>query len=291
MRPFGKYQLRRRIGAGGMGVVYLAVDLALGRDVAIKTLPRVSPESSFRLRREARAMASITHPNAALIYAVEFYRGVPLLVLEYLSGGTVQDRLPALPYGAAETIDLGFALASALEAAHAVGILHRDIKPSNVGFSGKGTPKLLDFGLARLFASIQPTRSWSPSDSQVTLTSPVETDGRSLKTVGVVGTPAYLSPEAMVGLPPGPQFDLWGLAVLLVEALSGCNPFRGSSGDETMRRILDGERPSVRSLAVDCPTPLADFLEGCLDRDPRNRPQSARGFIFELGQVRVQLAP
>lgn len=143
----GKYRLDRRIGAGGMGVVYRTRDLALGRDVAIKTLPRLSRTGARRLQREARAGARLIHPHLGLIFAAESWRGTPMLVLEYLPGGTLSDRIRKGAIPPAQVASWGVALAGALEAAHGRGILHRDIKPSNVGFTADGAPKLLDFGL------------------------------------------------------------------------------------------------------------------------------------------------
>ncbi len=158
----GKYAVERRIGAGGMGVVYLAVDLALGRRVAIKTLPRIAPEQAMRLRREARAMVAVSHPNLALIFGAETWHGTPALVFEYLEGGTLGDRLQHGPLPASQVVQLGLAMSDVLDRIHAAGILHRDIKPSNIGYAGDGTPKLLDFGLARI---MEDTRRESPSDS------------------------------------------------------------------------------------------------------------------------------
>ena len=142
----GAFRLDRRIGSGGMGVVYRAHDLALGRMVAIKTLPRVSAEEAAHLRREARAMAALSHPNLAVIFGAETWRGTPMLVVEYLGGGTLADRLRLGRAAQAEVIELGLTLTDALEHIHRVGILHSDIKPANIGFTT--TFKLLDFGPA-----------------------------------------------------------------------------------------------------------------------------------------------
>ena len=145
----GKFRLNRVLGEGGMGVVYRATDLALDRQVALKTLPRLGSEALLRLRREARSMAGFLHPNLALIFGAETWRGVPILVVEYLAGGSLASRLGE-PMAPREVLCLGMDLAGALEAMHDKGLLHRDVKPSNIGFTGGGVPKLLDFGLARL---------------------------------------------------------------------------------------------------------------------------------------------
>jgi hypothetical protein len=150
-----KFRLEARIGRGGMGVVYRATDLHLGRLVAVKTLPWVAPYLSSRLRREARAMAAVSHPNLAMIYGIEFYRGIPMLVVEYLAGGTLADRLRRGPLPWHDAVALGATLADVVDRIHGAGILHRDIKPSNVGFTAEGVPKLLDFGLARAVEAVR----------------------------------------------------------------------------------------------------------------------------------------
>ena len=145
-----RLQFLQRVGAGGMGVVYRAVDLRLQQPRAVKTLPHVDPVLASRLRREARAMATVSHRNLALLYGLEFWRGAPMLVMEFLDGGTLAEHLQRRSLSLRETIDLGTHLADALGVLHGAGILHRDIKPSNIGYTADGTPRLLDFGLARL---------------------------------------------------------------------------------------------------------------------------------------------
>ncbi len=157
----GKFRVLRLIGSGGMGVVYLAIDVALDRKVAIKTLPRLTPDRVVRLRREARAMAAVPHPNLAMIFGVESWRGAPLLVVEYLEAGTLADRQPQERLSPDDAVALGIVLADVLDQLHASGVLHRDIKPSNIGYTREGVPKLLDFGIARtLGPSPPPGRIW-----------------------------------------------------------------------------------------------------------------------------------
>ena len=148
----GKFEIEQQIGAGGMGVVYRARDLTLSRPVAIKVLPRVLPQAAARLRREARAMAMMQHANLAVIHAMESWRGSPVLVLEYLSGGTLADRIRSGPVPARDVIALGLVIADVLHHVHRAGYLHRDVKPSNIGYTDDGVAKLLDFGLVRLVA-------------------------------------------------------------------------------------------------------------------------------------------
>ena len=153
----GQYRFESRLGMGGMAVVYRATDLRLGREVAIKTLPRVSPEAAMRLHREARTAATVSDPGLAAIYGIETWEGMPLLIQEYLQGGTLSDRLlegkPLNPFQAIET---GKTVALALQKIHSVGILHRDLKPSNIGYTQDGHAKLLDFGVARIHHDLRP---------------------------------------------------------------------------------------------------------------------------------------
>ena len=222
----GKFQVQRFIGSGGAGVVYLAVDLALDRKVAIKTLPAIRLQHASRLHMEARAMANVPHPNLALIYGAEEWKGTPLLIFEYLEGGTLLDSLNRGPLSLEEVIELGTQLADALDVIHASGVLHRDIKPSNIGYTSDGIPKILDFGLA---AILERSRSDGtppavlPSDPGLIaeLTWGGEPTTSLTVTQQLVGTPLYLSPEALAGQPPQASFDLWGLCVVLYQALCG----------------------------------------------------------------------
>lgn len=232
----GKFVVERLVGAGGMGVVYRAVDVTLDRPVAIKTLPVVAPEETVRLRREARAMAVVRHEHLAMIYGVETWRGRPMLVVEYLGGGTLADRLRGGPLLPGEVVALGVALADVLAAIHRAGVLHGDVKPSNIGYSLDGVPKLLDFGLARLVGVGTP--------STPTPTPTPRRDGRRIDALPVTawpsesvahGTPRYMSPEAREGHAPSPADDLWSLAVVLREALGvppGDEPLLPDRGDD-----------------------------------------------------------
>lgn len=277
----GKFRFDKRIGSGGMGVVYRAVDLSLDRIVAVKTLPQVSPEHAGRMRREARAMAVVAHPNLALIYGAEMWRGTPMLVCEYLSGGTLSERLRRRHLSADETIVLGLVLADVLEHIHGVGIVHCDIKPSNIGFTADNVPKLLDFGLARIVSDVQrPTRTadrpW-PAGSDATvgrlmsLLSVQSTDSQR-----VVGTPLYMAPEAIRMEPLSTSFDLWSACVVLYESLTGTCPFSGATLVDIHERIARASVPDVRDLDPDCPPSLAAFFDDALAYDRGRRPQSAQ---------------
>jgi hypothetical protein len=289
----GKFRVERLVGAGGIGVVYLAVDMTLDRKVAIKTLP-MHPDHVARLHKEARAMAAVRHPNLALIYGAEHWRGTPLLIVEYLDGGTLLELLHQGPLDVEEAVDLGTALADALDRVHASGLLHRDVKPSNIGYTADGLPKLLDFGLATILdrskgSSAQPVKlepgqlpelDWAAQPSvSMTLTQQL------------VGTPLYLSPEALAGSTPEPSFDLWSLSLVLYEALAGRHPLGGESVADVVRRTRHDPIPDVRDLRSDCPAAVAAFLNDALSRVPSRRPATAAELRTRLRELRATMGP
>ncbi|MDY7095835.1 MAG: serine/threonine-protein kinase [Acidobacteriota bacterium] len=290
----GRFRFEKRIGAGGMGVVYRAVDLALGRPVAIKTMRRFSIDDAMRLRREARAAAAVRHPNLAVIYGVESWQGTPMLILEFLDEGNLQERLDEAPLGYRETVELGIALAGALIKLHGANILHRDLKPSNIGFAADGTPKLMDFGIARLRFDLRreaaimvegPTAVEGVERGTWSAHSTPETASRQL-----VGTLHYLSPEAVAGRSPEPGFDLWGLSVVLYECLTGTRIFNGTIR-EVMGAIGSDSIPDLRTARPDCPAPLAELLGRCLHRQRAQRPADAVELRDQLRETLVQLGP
>lgn len=283
-RLAGKFRLDRVLGHGGMGVVYLATDLTLDRRVALKTLPRMSSESLLRLRREARSMASFVHPNLALIFGAETWRGIPVLVVEYLAGGTLTERLNR-SNDPAFVAELGVKLAGALAALHGKGLLHRDVKPANIGFSEAVEPKLLDFGLSRI---VEEARIDFGSEVDLAF-EPSDRGGRLTRTGNVVGTPLYLSPEILHGARPSPSQDLWALHVVLWEALAGRHPLAGLGRDAALARIRDGRMPSPASARPDCPAVLVSLLERGLDPRPAARPQSAAELRRDLESARATI--
>jgi hypothetical protein len=242
----GKFLVRHRIGAGGMGIVYLARDRALGRDVALKTLPALHPRAVARLRDEARAMARLNHESLATIYGLEVWRDTPVLVVEYLEGGTLADRLTRGPLPLADATALGIGLTHALAYMHGRNVLHRDLKPSNIGFNAVGAVKLLDFGLATLMAGARDSRSETMAGAR---------EG------WCEGTLAYLPPEAYRGINPGPAFDLWALSVVIFEVIAGVNPFMAGDRRATIRRVLEGDFTAMRSRM---PPPIGRFFERAL---------------------------
>jgi serine/threonine protein kinase len=240
-----------------MGVVYLADDLVLGREVALKTLPYVSPLAEQRSRAEARMMAHAVHPNLAAIYGFEEWHGRPILVMEYLPGGTLADRLRICTLPVREVIDCGLALCDALVCLHGQTLVHGDIKPSNIGFDAAGTAKLLDFGLAGQICE----RSHAPERCRW-------------------ATRAYQCPEAIDTDARRPAFDLWSLSAVLYEALAGPGvvgeqPWRGDRGD-----VRD-----VRSFRPDIPVEVAAILQRALDLRAEHRPASAGELSLWLHQI------
>src|SRR5262245_23349049 len=291
----GKFRLEYKIGSGGMGVVYRATDMLLGRTVAIKTLPKVSPEYSMRLRREARAMAAVVHPNLALIFGAETWRGTPMLIFEYLSGGTLAHRLRHARLSLEQTFNLGIILADVLDRTHGEGILHRDIKPSNIGYTKANTPKLLDFGLAHILTdSRRETRirqSMTEDQSgQPTISQGIDNINSMTSTGDIVGTPIYLSPECVQKSAPEPSFDLWAVAIMLYECLTGRNPMARNNLRETLAYISQGSVPDIRQTVPDCPPGVVNFFNDALAKDRARRPSTSTEMRIRLQQVLANIA-
>lgn len=269
-----KFRVQRRIGSGGMGVVYLAHDVALARDVALKTLPSLRPRAVERLREEARAMAALNHESLATLYGLEIWRGTPVLVVEYLPNGTLATRLSRGPLSCADAVALGIRLARALVYMHARAVQHRDLKPSNIAFTASGGAKLLDFGLA-------------------TLSSPPDTDEEAADCRGgltgepLVGTRGYAPPEAFRGVPPSPTSDRWALAVVILEAASGVNPFASAHPWATRRRATRLDLTDVCPAAVRAVPELHEFLTRALAASPEHRFRTTDDLLAALEHISV----
>jgi GAF domain-containing protein len=265
-----KFLVEGLLGTGGMGVAYLARDIGLERWVAIKTLPSISADAMAGLAREARVMAGLSHPNLATILGYEWWRGTPILVCEYLPGGTLQQRLASGSLSVDEGVSLGLTLLDALAYMHAEGVLHRDIKPSNIAFSRDRTVKLLDFGLAGLLERIQSSPT-TPGEGATMLTRPA-------------GTLAYLPPAFFTGAAPDVQFDLWAVAVVLFEALVGRHPF--AAGVATVENICRARFVSDD----DClPASLTSFLREALRAGASPRFDSAVAMRDALAATRAAI--
>ena len=282
----GKYRVEKRIGQGGMGVVYLARDTSLRRPVAIKALPKANPRYSLRMRREAQAIAAVRHNNLALIHAVETWCGAPVLVFEYLPDGTLAQRLRRGCLSISDTLQLGITLASALHELHQAGVLHRDIKPSNIAFDGV-TPKILDFGLAKILIGARPSselglpRNRAATDSTATFT----LSGK------LVGTPLYMSPEVFQQNEADPGVDLWSLNVVLYECLAGRHPFHGLAFQEIATRVVAGEIPDIGESQPGCSLMIRSYFGAALSKHQTERPPSAKAMMEQLEGIQNQLSP
>jgi len=276
----GGYELTALLGVGGMGEVYRARDLKLGRDVAIKLLPSALADDVDRIarfRREAQILATLNHPHIAAIYALEESGGVVGLVLELVEGPTLADRLATGAVPVEEVLAVGRQIAAALEAAHAKGIVHRDLKPANVKIALGGTVKVLDFGLAKASgtspgtgASIQPT---------------VEATQEGV----ILGTAAYMSPEQARGISVDARTDIWALGCLLFESLAGRKAFRGDTIADCIAAILNNE-PEWVALPASTPASVVELLKRCLEKDSTRRLQDvaeARRVLEEVTSSRV----
>jgi hypothetical protein len=286
-----KFQVLERIAEGGMGVVYRGVDLTLRRAVAIKTLPQMSPSQALKLRREARSMAAFSHPNLALIYGSESWNGVPLLIVEYLAGGTLEDRLEAGPMPLADVLSLGITLTEAAGALHRAGYLHRDIKPSNIGFSADGTLKLLDFGLARIVTGSDVVELLRTEERLALRKAAADAALHDALASGatddrILGTPLYLSPEAIDGVAPNPSFDLWSICVVLFEAYAGRHPARDVSPVFTVMRISNCDLPDLRSIVADADPEVAAFFQRAFAKEATARPRTAEALREQLQRLR-----
>jgi len=263
-RRIAHYRLLRPLGRGGMGVVYLAEDLELGREVAIKFLNQrreVRPDDEARFRREARAAASLDHPNIGTIYDVGEHEGLSFLVMAYYEGTTLAqhlDRSSGRRLPIAEAATLAGQLASALAAAHAAGIVHRDLKPENIMVLADGRVKLLDFGLAR----------W------------VNAAGITEEGIAI-GTASYMAPEQLRGARTGPAADLWALGVVVYETLAGRRPFGGEQ-QGMVHAILYERPPALREARPETPDVLERIVTRCLAKEPVNRWPTATDILAEL---------
>ena len=261
----GKFRIDRRLGVGAMGVAYLGRDLSLGRPVVVKALQRRSSATTRQLAAEAQAMAVVTHPSLAGIFALETWRGVPLLVMEFVPGGTLADRLRDGPLRPAVVLDMGRTLAGGLEALHAAGLHHNDVKPANIAVGASGLPKLLDFGLAGLAAA--------------------DFDEEAL-----AGTPLYLSPEGLAGRDVAESGDLWALAMVLYESIAGVHPFAGGDVADVLAQVRAARVPDIRMFCPDGSPLLARLFSDLLSTTPERRPATASELGTRLGAVARALA-
>jgi Tol biopolymer transport system component len=262
-RPLGAYQIVSLLGVGGMGEVYRARDTRLGRDVAIKVLPTAvadDPQRLSRFEREARVLAALNHPNIAAIYGFEESDGRRALVLEIVEGPTLAEQLAHGPLELTTALTIARQIAEALEAAHATGVIHRDLKPANIKVTAAGVVKVLDFGLAKMWAQ----ESSQDISQDPTMTATGTRDGL------VLGTAAYMSPDQARGKPVDQRTDVWAFGCVLFEMLAGTRAFEGDTISDTIARILERE-PDWQQLPRSTPARVRDLLRRCLQKDPQKR--------------------
>ena len=256
-RKIGSFEIVELIGRGGMGVVYLARDTKLKRSVAIKSMPaemQADTTARTRFRREAELLASLNHPNIAAIYdIVEQDKSGGYLILEYVPGETLAQRIAREPLKLEEVLSIAQQVAEAVSAAHDRGVIHRDLKPGNIKITPEGKVKVLDFGLAKV-------SSTKEQSADTAVTQP----GR------IMGTPAYMSPEQARGKPTDHRTDIWSFGCILYEMLSGKVPFEGETATDILARILERE-PEWDALPPATPTSIRTLLRRCLEKDPRRR--------------------
>ena len=268
----GPYEIVAPIGAGGMGEVYRARDPRLGRDVAVKVLPRAATDDPDRLARfaqEARTIAALSHPNLLAIFDVGTGE-VPYLVTELLDGETLRRRLERGPLGPGDAVGIALQIAAGLGAAHARGVVHRDLKPDNIFVTADTRVKILDFGLA----------------TTMTLASPDSTDTTAARTLpGVVlGTIGYLAPEQARARPIDHRADIFACGAVLFEMVTAQRAFRGDSPADTIALLLH-RPPSELAFGPGVPPALAAAVRRCLEQDPGRRFQSAHDLAVALEAI------
>jgi serine/threonine protein kinase len=276
----GPYIVGPLLGAGGMGEVYRARDTVLGRDVALKVLPdsfALDPDRLARFKREAQVLASLNHPNIAAIYGFEQTDGIQALVLELVEGPTLFDRIARSPMANDEALRIAKQIAEALEAAHEQGIVHRDLKPSNIKVISEGSVKVLDFGLAKAFATTPDAIDVSRSPTMIS----------TMGSTGMIlGTAAYMSPEQARGKPVDARTDVWAFGCVLYEMLTSRPAFGGETITDILGAIVKSE-PDWTLLPRETPTAIRRLLRRSFAKDPHERLHSIADARLELVEGRA----
>jgi Tol biopolymer transport system component len=271
----GRYEIRSKLGEGGMGEVYRALDPAINREVAIKVLPAAFSTDKERLARfeqEAQAVGALNHPNILVIHHIDVHEGAPYIVSELLEGETLRERLGGVALSLRKALDYALQIAQGLAAAHEKGIVHRDLKPENVFITKDGRLKILDFGLAKLNSTGDGIQSQTEVPTRRVNTDP-----------GVVmGTIGYMSPEQLRGKPADQRSDIFSFGAILYEMLSGRRAFRGESTADTISSILREDPPDLSGTNPTINPALERVVNHCLEKNPEERFHSARDLAFAV---------
>jgi serine/threonine protein kinase len=277
-KEFGKYKIEKRLAEGGMGIVYLANDSQLGRDVALKILPRffsMDKERLQRFHREARATSLLNHPNIVTVFELGQMDGCEFIVTEYVEGETLRTKMENGPIPFVEILKIMSQVAGALGTAHKAGIIHRDIKPENIMIRPDGYVKVLDFGLAKLTGSTSSRVSGGGSQASFTHTVPGM----------IMGTVSYMSPEQTEGLDVDARTDIWGLGVILYEMVAGKLPFEGPTQSHTIVAILEQEPQPFEHPSAE----LKQVITTALQKDRTLRFQTAEAMEAALDGLKHRL--
>src|SRR6266699_3258399 len=277
----GRYEIRLKIGAGGMGEVYLAQDTELDRPVAIKILPEALASDQQRLQRfvqEAKAASALNHPHILTIYEIGTIENSRFIATEFIDGETLRQRISA-GMKRSDILEVAIQAASALAAAHAAGIIHRDIKPENIMVRRDGYIKVLDFGLAKL---TEP--KGSTTDTEAPTRAMVNTGAGT-----VMGTANYMSPEQAKGTHVEERSDLWSLGAVLYEMVTGHVPFAGETPTETISLILQKEPAPLARYAHEVPAELDRIVTKALTKDREARYQTAKDLLIDLRNLKRKL--